>query len=402
MALRVGNFILDKRLGAGAYAVVHRAHHEALQLEVAVKIIPKYHFCDPETRTPLMRELALMRQIRHPFISRLFQSCEDDDNFYLIQELADGGSLLDFIQQHERLPEAVARRYFSQLLLAVEYLHFEQMIVHRDIKCENILLDKHGSSIRLIDFGLSRLFSDFDEEFQSACGSPAYVSPELIRQKRYTRSADIWSMGVVLYAMVAGKLPFWDENPQRLLDQILRGEVEYPLYLSQILIDLLHRILCPNREARADIAAIKEHPWITGGSYISHLVAGLERLGDVRKQIDADAAALMRARGIDAATGLRAMVTGEESEEIALHAICLREAEAERMRKIEEAAEAKAAREKPAPFETPIGRALFRRRSNDEETKKGGTRVQLTPPRSGVRSARRYSGDQPLFSRHTT
>jgi hypothetical protein len=349
---RVGAFVLDSFLGQGGFAIVHRARHSTFPISVAVKTIPKIHFADPLLRTHLMREFAVLKQIDHPFIGLLFEVCEDSDHYYLIQELADGGSLLEAVQKRGRIPEALARRYFSQLILAIHYLHLEKMIVHRDIKCENILLDRNNN-IRLIDFGLSRIFTDFSEEFATECGSPAYVSPERVCRKSYTRAADIWSLGVVLYTMVTGGLPFWDADPGKLMDAIAKGTVEYPLYLSELLIDLLKKVLCVNPDERANLVQIKEHPWMGGpGGYCAQLREGIGRLGGMVADIEGEAKERMREIGIDPEDVGRA---GGESDIRTVYRICCRERAGEKLRAVEEAAERRAAREKAGNWRKSMG-----------------------------------------------
>jgi serine/threonine protein kinase len=202
---RVGAFILEERIGSGGFASVWRAHHVAANVAVAVKVIPKESIATPLARTRLTREITILRRLGHPFIAQLFEISQDADCHYLAMEYVENGNFLNHVNSNGRLSEDQARRYFSQLLWALDYLHTEHHVAHRDVKCENILLDRH-LNIRVIDFGLSAQFTDVNPRLLTACGSPAYAAPEMVKGKPYTKAADIWSAGVLLFAIVAGYL----------------------------------------------------------------------------------------------------------------------------------------------------------------------------------------------------
>lgn len=159
------------------------------------------------------------------------------------------------------LTEEVAVKYFTELILAVKHLHEDCKISHRDIKAENILLDSYGN-IKLIDFGLSTKVDD-DTYMKTQCGSLSYASPEIIIGDDYNLSCDFWSCGVVLYAIVVGKLPFDDPNMQRLAHKIVFEDVSYPTNLSPILIDLLKRLLTKDFHKRINVKDILFHPWVS-------------------------------------------------------------------------------------------------------------------------------------------
>jgi serine/threonine protein kinase len=186
---------------------------------------------------------------------------DDNDNFFLVMEHVPCGSLASHIHKHTRLSENEARSMFFQLMVALRYLHREMHIAHRDLKAENILMDQH-MNIRLIDFGLSNSFTDDDPFFSTRCGSPAYVSPEIIRGEPHTAACDIWSAGVLLYVMVVGDLPFTGSNVKILMDQILKTPVSIPSYLSPELQDLLQMLLIKQPSGRIQMAQILGHPWL--------------------------------------------------------------------------------------------------------------------------------------------
>jgi serine/threonine protein kinase len=178
----------------------------------------------------------------------------------LIQERIENGILLGDVNQQERLPDSHARRLVSRLIAALEYSQESKMVVPRDVKAENALLDERGK-IRLIDFGLSHAFSADNPNLQTACGSPAYAAPEMTVEQSSIHTADLWSAGIRLYAMVSGELLFEDPGDLRaLLMRILSTEPHDPEVMPSTLNDLLRRILTRAREVRIDLARIKAHP----------------------------------------------------------------------------------------------------------------------------------------------
>jgi serine/threonine protein kinase len=262
----VGSFILEKNVGAGAFASVWKARHKISNHVVAIKVIAKDGVSTPVARTRLQREISFLKRMEHPFVSEFFQDIDAPDSVFLVMEFAENGNLLDYVNSNGRLPEDQARRYFAQLVSVLEYLHFELKVAHRDLKCENVLLDRYNN-IRVIDFGLSNQFTDVNPKLSTACGSPAYAAPEMVKGNAYTQAADIWSAGVLLFAIVAGYLPFDDDNIQRLLQKIVYTEVKYPAFMSPQLVDLLQKMICKDPERRISLDMIKNHPWFSQSEY---------------------------------------------------------------------------------------------------------------------------------------
>jgi 5'-AMP-activated protein kinase, catalytic alpha subunit len=160
------------------------------------------------------REIEILKMIRHPYIIQLFEIIETPKQLFLIMEYVSGGELFDFIVKKQKLTEQESCKYFQQIICGVEYLH-ELGIVHRDLKPENLLLD-YQNNLKLVDFGLSNTYKQ-GETLKTACGSPCYAAPEMIEGKSYLGSrVDIWSTGVILFAMVAGYLPFEDKDTGKL------------------------------------------------------------------------------------------------------------------------------------------------------------------------------------------
>ena len=320
----VGNYILKRQIGKGSFATVWRAEHKLAKLPVAIKVIANSSLSTEDSQTRFVREVNLIKQMDHPFIAKLFEVIKTEEYTYLVMEFAENGSILTYVNSHGRLPEKQARRYFSQLISALEYLHDEKKVAHRDLKAENVLLDRN-LNIRLIDFGLSNSFTEEAPELTTACGSPAYASPEMVRGQPYTKAADVWSAGVLLYAMVTGQLPFDDDNMQRLLQKIAFTEPQFPAYLSPQLVDLLRKVMMKNPDVRATIPKIKSHPWFSQSEYSQFLelqfstddqwlVAGVDK--ELVNQISS--------MGVDVKSLTQSLICGEYNELTAIYWILRR------------------------------------------------------------------------------
>lgn len=248
-------------IGIGGFATVYCAQHNITKTKVALKVMNKNpNNPDGMTYEKMMKEIDIMKKVKHPFIAQYFETIETDDYIYIVQEFAKNGTLLDVINQKGPFSEQEAARIFAQLALAIQYLHKELHIAHRDIKAENILFDGFNN-IRLIDFGLSHFDAD-QEIMKTQCGSPTYAAPEVIIGIEYTYSCDIWSLGVVLFAMICGYLPFVDENMQRLMQKIIYKEVEFPPYISNEAQNLISLLLAKKYKTRITIDEVLQHPFI--------------------------------------------------------------------------------------------------------------------------------------------
>jgi serine/threonine protein kinase len=213
----------------------------------------------------------------------------------------------------------------------------EQKVAHRDLKCENVLLDRYNN-IRVIDFGLSNQFTDIHPRLSTACGSPAYASPEMVRGNTYTQVADIWSAGILLYGIVAGFLPFDDDDLQILLQKIVYTETHFPAFMTPQLIDLLQKMLCKDPERRITLAMIKCHPWFSQTEYLALLDEmhqgakwdGQDPEAAIHKEIIDE----MTALGIDCRELHHSLLVGDFTELTALYRIILREQTVEKMKGI--------------------------------------------------------------------
>lgn len=244
--------------------------------EVAVKLIRRGNIDTSVRMSKVEREIEVLRTLKHPNIVRLYDVIETDKYIGIILEYASGGELFDHILAHRYLKEKDAAKLFSQLISGVWYIH-QKKIVHRDLKLENLLLDRQRNVI-ITDFGFANRFEHrADDLMQTSCGSPCYAAPELvISEGLYVGSAvDIWSCGVILYAMLAGYLPFDDDpanpdgdNINLLYKYIVNTPLSFPDYVSAEARDLLSMMLVPDPTRRADLRSIMAHPWLSTYSYL--------------------------------------------------------------------------------------------------------------------------------------
>ena len=253
----IGDFLLLQTIGQGSFATVRVASNQYTKSYAAVKIIKKKNV----TEEKFKRELLIMKDLDHPFICKFFQFFENESCYYIFMEHIDGCSLLEYMNNNGILSEYKIKHFFCQLLSILSYLHNEKLVAHRDIKVENILIDKNNN-IRIIDFGLSNVFITPNGQLKTAVGSPAYASPEMLKGENYNSKADIWSAGVVLYTMLYGFLPFQDQNVQRLLQKIVQFEPKFPHTCSEQAIDLLKKMLCKDPNKRISLEQISNHPFL--------------------------------------------------------------------------------------------------------------------------------------------
>jgi len=258
-AKSLGHYLLGKTIGEGTFGKVKLGTHILTGEKVAIKILEKDRITDSADVERVAREIHILKLIRHPNIIQLYEIIETPKQLYLIMEYASGGELFDFIVKLNRVNENDGCRLLQQILAGVEYLH-ELNVVHRDLKPENLLLDDKNF-IKIVDFGLSNTYKD-GEMLKTACGSPCYAAPEMIAGKKYLGlPVDIWSCGVILFALICGYLPFEDPNTSALYKKILSGEFEIPKHVSPEAADLLRSILTTDPKKRATIPEIRQHKW---------------------------------------------------------------------------------------------------------------------------------------------
>ncbi|KAF7485216.1 hypothetical protein GHT09_003206 [Marmota monax] len=264
---RVGNYLIGSRkLGEGSFAKVREGLHVLTGEKVAIKVIDKKRAKkDTYVTKNLRREGQIQQMIRHPNITQLLDILETENSYYLVMELCPGGNLMHKIYEKKRLEESEARRYIRQLISAVEHLH-RAGVVHRDLKIENLLLDE-DNNIKLIDFGLSNCAGilGYSDPFSTQCGSPAYAAPELLARKKYGPKIDVWSIGVNMYAMLTGTLPFTVEpfSLRALYQKMVDKEMNpLPTQLSTGAINFLRSLLEPDPVKRPNIQQALANRWL--------------------------------------------------------------------------------------------------------------------------------------------
>ncbi|RLN37116.1 hypothetical protein BBJ28_00012275 [Nothophytophthora sp. Chile5] len=273
--VQLGHYRLGKTLGIGSFGKVkprpsHRfampgvcleavAEHEITGHKVAIKILNRNKIRSLDMSEKVRREITLLRKMRHPHIIRLYEVIDTPTDIFMVLEYVAGGELFDYIVSKGRLAPEEARHFFHQIISGVEYCHFHR-IVHRDLKPENLLLDA-DNNVKIADFGLSNSMEDGDF-LRTSCGSPNYAAPEVISGSLYAGpEVDVWSCGVILYALLCGSLPFDDESIPNLFKKIRGGMYSLPSHLSEMARDLIPRMLVVDPMKRITIPEIRQHPW---------------------------------------------------------------------------------------------------------------------------------------------
>merc|ERR1719262_1004174 len=255
----IGHYILGKTIGEGTFGKVKLGNHILTGEKIAVKILEKDRIVEVADVERVAREIHILKLIRHQHIIQLYEIIETPRQLYLIMEYANGGELFDYIVAHGRVEEKQACRFFQQILAGVEQIH-RTNVVHRDLKPENLLLDEH-QNIKIVDLGLSNTFQD-GQLLKTACGSPCYAAPEMIAGKRYVPSlCDVWSCGVMLFALICGYLPFEDQNTANLYKKILAAHYQVPDFTSHSARDLIAGMLTTEPSQRLTIPRIRTHRW---------------------------------------------------------------------------------------------------------------------------------------------
>jgi len=227
--------------------------------KVAVKILNKQKVKSLGMDEKVRREIKILKLFHHPHIVRLYQVIDTPTDIFVVTEYISGGELFDYIVERGRLLEDEARKCFQQIISGVSYCH-KHMVVHRDLKPENLLLDEH-MHIKIADFGLSNIMKD-GVFLRTSCGSPNYAAPEVISGRLYAGpEVDVWSCGVILYALLCGSLPFDDENIPNLFKKIRGGIYVLPSFLSEQVRDLISKMLVTDPLSRITVDEIRKHPW---------------------------------------------------------------------------------------------------------------------------------------------
>ncbi|XP_022890726.1 CBL-interacting serine/threonine-protein kinase 3-like [Olea europaea var. sylvestris] len=259
---KIGKYEVGRTIGEGTFAKVKFARNSETQQPVALKILDKAKILKHKIAEQIKREVATMKLIKHPNVVRLYEVMASKTKIFIVLEFVTGGELFDKIVNHGRMREDEARKYFQQLINAVDYCH-SRGVYHRDLKPENLLLDASGN-LKISDFGLSALSQQVKDDglLHTTCGTPNYVAPEVLNDHGYDgATADLWSCGVILFVLLAGYLPFDDSNLMNLYNKISSAEFTYPPWISFNARKLITQILNPNPTTRITIPEILEDEW---------------------------------------------------------------------------------------------------------------------------------------------
>ena len=276
----IGNYLVKKTLGKGTFGKVKLGVYIPTGEKVAIKILEKNRIREKDDQIRVKREFNMQTLLNHPNVILVAEIFESNDNYYSVMEYCEGGELFNYIVKNRRLDDSEAAFFYFQLINGLEYIH-SLGIVHRDLKPENLLLTKEHL-LKIIDFGLSNYFKDGQKLLLSTpCGSPCYASPEMVSGKKYNGiKIDIWSTGIILYAMLCGYLPFEDKDNDVLFQKILECKLIIPKYISKNAKDLMEKILVTDPEKRITIKEIKNHPFYLKGKKIFEKEFIINKIGE--------------------------------------------------------------------------------------------------------------------------
>lgn len=250
----VGNYEIRGLIGVGSAGNVYLAMHKLCSRMVALKFVPG------QRDDQLMREIEMMKKCRHPNVTEIYETIEKSAGTYIAMELGESGHLGSYVESRP-LTESEVKRLFQQMVSGIVHIH-EMNIVHRDLKLENVLVSRQGDC-RISDFGLSKQIDTPGRH--TACGSPAFVAPEVAKREDYSTKADVWSLGVILYFMSVGTLPFTDSSVTGVLRKIIEDPFNIPETMSPVLADLLQKMLEKDPEHRISINEVLSDPWLASG-----------------------------------------------------------------------------------------------------------------------------------------
>lgn len=258
----LGDFDILRTLGTGSFGRVHLVQSKHNQRFYAVKVLKKAQVVKMKQVEHTNDERRMLADVKHPFLITLWGTFQDSKNLYMVMDFVEGGELFSLLRKSGRFPNPVAKFYAAEVTLALEYLHSKN-IIYRDLKPENLLLDRHGH-LKITDFGFAKRVPD---KTWTLCGTPDYLAPEVVSNKGYNKSVDWWSLGILIYEMLCGYTPFWDSgSPMKIYENILKGKVKYPAYVNADAQNLLERLITADLTKRlgnlyGGPADVKNHPW---------------------------------------------------------------------------------------------------------------------------------------------
>ena len=265
MELKRSTFILGTTLGTGTFGRVRLVTYKQTKkpLYFALKMLRKSEIIRTKQVNHIKAEKNILSNIHHPFIVNMYASFKDEGYLYMLMEYVIGGELFTQLRKAGRFNNDIARFYGAEILLALEYLH-SLNIVYRDMKPENLLIDRDGH-IKITDFGFAKVVED---RTWTLCGTPEYLAPEIIQSRGHGKAVDWWALGILLYEMLAGYPPFYDENAFGIYQKILEGRIEFPAHFDVAAKDLLKKLLTADRTKRYGCLKdgaldVKKHKWFS-------------------------------------------------------------------------------------------------------------------------------------------
>lgn len=258
--LRAHKYELEEKIGSGSFGHVYKVLHTKTKEPFALKLIQKSKLTTKAEESRFQRELDTMAYLDNENLVKMHDFFSDSTNFYLIVDFCQGGELFNYIVTQQKLNEPIAAVIFKQIVSAIAYCH-SYGVAHRDLKPENILITEFPT-IKVTDFGLCGYF-DEHKLMSTFCGSPCYCAPECLSRVQYDgRLSDIWSLGVILYAMVTGEHPWTVSNTSQMLRQIIQAKYTIPSFLTDECRDLISRLLVAKPTDRIEMKDIIAHPWL--------------------------------------------------------------------------------------------------------------------------------------------
>ncbi len=318
------NYTLQGVLGKGSYGEVRLAVHKMTERFAAVKRIARSKLTDAKLRRRVEAEVEIHRRLHHPHVARLFEVIRSPQAISLCMQYAPRGTMRDLLDEHGALPEPRARHYARQLLGALHYCHHVVEIVHRDLKLDNLLLDD-ADNLLLADFGFAASVAN-SPRLRLLCGSPHYSAPEIFAQKEYVGTqADMWSLGVLLYTMLAGHFPFQADTMEALGRKVMRGKWDRPLAASAPACALAKRILVLKGSERARLDSVCSDAWVLDGAAVAADVIPFRARGGGRGSVpwDANVATHLDAMGCPANLVKHHVTTGTQNHVSAAYEVLL-------------------------------------------------------------------------------
>nr|CCC94332.1 putative protein kinase A catalytic subunit [Trypanosoma congolense IL3000] len=279
---------VKETIGTGTFGRVRLCRHKTSGQFFVLKILKKQEILRMKQVDHILAESSILQELNHPFIVTMFKGFMDDYRLYLLLEYVVGGELFSHLRKAGKFPNDVAKFYSAEVILAFEYIH-SCGIIYRDLKPENVLLDKFGN-IKITDFGFAKRVRD---RTYTLCGTPEYLAPEIIQSKGHNAAVDWWTLGILLYEMLVGYPPFFDESPFRTYEKILEGKLQFPRWIEMRAKDIIKNLLSIDPTKRLGslkhgVDDIKSHKFYSGVNWDVLLKGGVSAPIRVRLNSDGD------------------------------------------------------------------------------------------------------------------